>query len=64
MTPQIPKNVTIDLDRKKLLIDGVEFPWMIADDPTVDSYSAQVTVRLVADEVTVLGIRPHADRPA
>ena len=29
----IPDKVVLDLERKKLFIDDVEFPWAIADEP-------------------------------
>lgn len=30
--PELPKLATVDLVRRKLFVDGVEFPWHISED--------------------------------
>lgn len=57
--PELPKKITVDHAAKKLMVDGVEFPWHIADSPTVDEPAgpnavARVTVTLFADAVEVV----------
>lgn len=57
--PEVPKKITVDLAAKKLLIDGEEFPWVVAGDgpqvvwPGLKGH-ALVTVTIPADGVQVV----------
>ena len=57
--PEVPKKITVDMAAKKLLIDGVEFPWRITSDgPAVsglgpDSFP-MVTITIPAEDVEII----------
>lgn len=56
--PEIAKLVTLDLKRRKLVVDGAEFPWLIAADGVrveagVDEI-CQATVTFFADAIEVI----------
>lgn len=63
--PDLANLVVLDLSRKKLFVDGVEFPWLISQEgPTFSALAnpyepRAVTVTFFADDVQV--IPEHAD---
>lgn len=62
--PEIAKLVTLDLAKKKLYIDGAEFPWLISQEgPTFSALAnpheiRQMTITIFADDVEVLPENP------
>jgi hypothetical protein len=67
--PELPKKITVDHAAKKLLVDGVEFPWYIAEGPTVHDADgpnavARVSVTLFADAVEVVPASTEQKREA
>ncbi|UVF60284.1 hypothetical protein SEA_MURP_10 [Gordonia phage Murp] len=58
--PEVPNKITIDRNQSKLFIDGVEFPWMIAEQgPDVDDIANRnampiVTIPIIASDVEVI----------
>lgn len=58
--PEIAKLVTLDLARKKLFVDGAEFPWLISQEGPIFSALAdphdvrQVTLTFFTDDVSVI----------
>lgn len=69
--PEIPKLITFDQQQKKILFDGEEFPWYVADGWTIESESnamSRVTITVFADaaEVTYANgrVREPGDLPA
>lgn len=58
--PEVPNKITIDRRRHKVFIDGVEFPWYIAQrGPGVEDLSNRdalpiVTIPLIANDVEVI----------
>ncbi|WP_159840193.1 hypothetical protein [Nocardia sp. CY41] len=58
--PELPKLVTLDLAKKKLFIDGVEFPWHISEEgPTLHTRTGQhdlrrVTLTFYAEDAEVI----------
>ncbi|QDF16183.1 hypothetical protein SEA_MALACHAI_10 [Gordonia phage Malachai] len=63
--PKVPNRVTIDRKQRKVFVDGVEFPWMIAEQgPDVDDIAnphaiPTVTIPIIAADVEVI---PAGDR--
>ncbi|ATN90822.1 hypothetical protein SEA_LYSIDIOUS_10 [Gordonia phage Lysidious] len=63
--PKVPNRVTIDRKQRKVFVDGVEFPWMIAEQgPDVDDIAnphaiPTVTIPIIAADVEVI---PSGDR--
>lgn len=57
--PEIAKNVVIDRKRNTLIVDGVEFPWVIGEPgPKVEEYGddfilGRVTIPIFAERITV-----------
>jgi len=56
--PTLAKKITLDFASKKLLIDGGEFPWLIAEGPRVTGTAVVpvVVIGLLADEVEVIPV--------
>lgn len=60
--PELAKNITINLAEKKIYIDGVEFPWLVAEDgPTIDHLPTasngnlgRVSFPIFADHIEVI----------
>lgn len=65
--PDIAKKVTIDRQRHKVLIDGKEFPWLIAESgPEVEDIANRnavpiVTIPIIAGDVEVI---PERSEPS
>ncbi|MFD9614953.1 hypothetical protein ACFWWS_36875 [Streptomyces sp. NPDC059083] len=62
------KHIVIDHERAMLIIDGTEFPWLIADNGPVPSVEpgnslSRVTLTLLADRVEVVSM-PKLPAPA
>ena len=62
MAPTLAKKITVDVASKKLFIDGVEFPWLIAALPTIRVTGIgevpTVILGLLADDVEVIPEHP------
>lgn len=58
--PTLPEKITVDLRAKRLLVDGVEFPWYISEDGVTltslgDRNAAPVVrIGLLAETVEVI----------
>lgn len=58
--PEIAQLVTLDLARKKLFVDGAEFPWLISEEgpmfgALVDRHQPRsVTLTFFADDVQII----------
>lgn len=58
--PEVPNKITIDRRRHKVFIDGVEFPWFIAErGPEVEDLANRnglpiVTIPIIAADVEVI----------
>ncbi|QDF17454.1 hypothetical protein SEA_PHROSTEDPHLAKE_10 [Gordonia phage PhrostedPhlake] len=58
--PGVPNKITIDRNQRKVFVDGVEFPWMIAEQgPDVDDIANPhahpiVTIPILASDVEVI----------
>ncbi|WP_156161662.1 hypothetical protein [Nocardia vulneris] len=58
--PELAKRVTIDHDKSKLYIDGVEFPWQITEQGPVVAEAVPgwplklVTVAILAENVEII----------
>lgn len=63
--PDIAKLVTLDLAKKKLYVDGAEFPWLISEEgpsfaPLSDPRDLRrMTITILADDVEVLPENPQ-----
>lgn len=58
--PEVPNKITIDRRRHKVFIDGVEFPWFIAENgPDVEDLANRnampiVTIPIIAKDIEVI----------
>ena len=57
--PEIAKKVTLDLAKKKLFVDGAEFPWLISKEgPSfggdMDGPIRRITLTFFADDLEVI----------
>jgi hypothetical protein len=68
--PDFPNLVTVDLHSKKLLINGVEFPWYITEEgPRIDGLMApntlkSVTLTIYTKDIEVIPENPFTEPTA
>lgn len=63
--PKLPKEIVVDWEAEKLLVDGEPFPWHVSAEPLPvvtdtggDACLGAVTLTLLAERVVVKGTRP------
>lgn len=58
-SPDLPTTITVDLKQQRLLVDGTQFPFLIAEEPKAETITPggdlpSVLVRIYAREVEVI----------
>lgn len=65
--PELAKLVTLDLARKKLFVDGTEFPWCVSEEgPTFSALAdphevRSVTLTFFTEDVQIVPEHDHSE---